>query len=148
MTVLFIENYERIQSIAHEQLTQHLFITVTNYIKKQNKKKNRKVKRFNQNIYLRLSHQNYICIFALLRFARNVNKSVKEKTMRMKHQIVLIFNNLNMFGYNQFSVPLGLAFACVTVPMMWITVINQNLQPFGLSQVGAKLIFVNNAFTS
>ncbi|XP_023341357.1 disrupted in renal carcinoma protein 2 homolog [Eurytemora carolleeae] len=36
---------------------------------------------------------------------------------------------------NPKNVIAGLAFACVTVPMMWITVVNQNLQPFGLSQI-------------
>ena len=29
----------------------------------------------------------------------------------------------------------GLAFACINVPMMWITVINQNLHPLGMTQV-------------
>ena len=29
----------------------------------------------------------------------------------------------------------GIAFSCITVPMMWITVANQNLHPLGLSQV-------------
>ena len=30
---------------------------------------------------------------------------------------------------------LGIAFASVTVPLMWIAVINQNLGPLGMTQV-------------
>ena len=40
----------------------------------------------------------------------------------------------NIFA-NYKNILIGLAFASINVPMMWITVINQNLHPLNMSQV-------------
>ena len=33
----------------------------------------------------------------------------------------------------------GVGFACITVPLMWIAVVNQNLKPLGMSQVWIRV---------
>merc|ERR1712131_273843 len=43
-------------------------------------------------------------------------------------------NGLKNIFFNYKNLLVGFAFACINIPMMWITVINQNLHPLGMTQ--------------
>ena len=46
---------------------------------------------------------------------------------------------MEWYDYKLLIMNKGVGFACITVPLMWIAVVNQNLKPLGMSQVWIRV---------
>ena len=53
---------------------------------------------------------------------------------------------IKWYDYKLLIMNKGIGFACITVPLMWIAVVNQNLKPLGMSQVWIRVYTVHRTF--